>query len=119
MTDIDMGQTVYIIDELVSAPGKGKELLAAYQARYIPSAQARGMVLERILISPPVWLEESSNRLTISWTVEGAGGWWGQAVQSRYDPAVGAFWAEIEPLITARDRHFGAAEADIAELTHV
>jgi hypothetical protein len=119
MTDIDMGQTVYIIDELVSAPGKGQELLAAYQARYIPGAQARGMVLERILVSPPVWLDEGSNRLTISWTVDGAGGWWGQAVQSRYDPTVGAFWAEIAPLTKERDRHFGAAEADIAELTHV
>lgn len=114
-----MGQTIYIIDEFVAAPGKGKDLIAAYYERYVPGAKARGMVLDRVIVSPPLWLVEGSNRLTISWTVEGAGGWWGQAVQSRYDPAVGAFWSSIEPLISSRVRHFGAAEADIAEISHV
>ena len=114
-----MGQTIYIIDEFVAAPGKGMELLAAYTEQYAPGAKARGMVLDRVIVSPPLWLDDGSNRLTISWTVEGAGGWWGQAVQSRYDPAVGAFWPSIEPLIVSRVRHFGAAEADVAEISHV
>jgi hypothetical protein len=119
MTDFDMGQTVYLIDELVAAPGKGQELLAAYNDRYVPGAQARGMVLERIIVSPPTWLEQASNRLTITWTVEGAGGWWGQAIQSRYDPAVGEFWPSIKPLLISRNRHFGALEADLRELSDV
>lgn len=113
MMDIEMSQTIYLIDELVAAPGKGQDLLAAYKDRYVPGAQGRGMVLDRIIVSPPVWLEGASNRLTILWTVEGAGGWWGQAVQSRYDPSVGAFWPSIEPLIVSRERHFGAAESDV------
>ena len=114
-----MGQTIYIIDEFVAAPGKGKALLAAYNQHYAPGAKARGMVLNRVIVSPPLWLDDGSNRLTISWTVEGAGGWWGQAVQSRYDPTVGTFWPSIEPLIVSRVRHFGAAEADVAEISHV
>jgi hypothetical protein len=114
-----MGQTIYIIDELIAAPGKGRELLAAYKDRYVPGAQARGMSLERILVSPPLWLDKASNRLTITWTVEGAGAWWGQAVQSRYDPSVGEFWSSIEPLVVSRARHFGACEADVAELSNV
>lgn len=114
-----MNQTVYIVDEFVAKPGKGQELLAAYKARYAPGAQARGMLLDRVLVSPPLWLDEASNRITISWTVEGAGGWWGQAVQSRYDPAVGAFWPSIEPLIVSHNRWFGAAESDVAELSNV
>lgn len=114
-----MSQTVYVIDEFVAAPGKGQELLAAYKERYAPGAEARGMVLDRIIVSPPVWLDEASNRITISWTVEGAGGWWGQAVQSRYDPSVGEFWPSIEPLIVLRSRHFGAAEQNVAEIANV
>jgi hypothetical protein len=114
-----MGQTVYIIDDLLAAPGRGQELLAAYKDRYLPGAQARGMVLERIIVSPPVWLDDASNRLTISMTVEGAGGWWGQAVQSRYDPSVGEFWASIEPLLVSRTRSFGAVEGDVEEISHV
>ena len=114
-----MGQTVYIIDEFVAAPGKGQELLAAYKDRYMPAAHARGMVLERIIVSPPMWLEDGSNRLTISWTVEGAGGWWGQAIQSRYDPGVAEFWPSIAPLLVSRNRHFGAAEGDLGEFSNV
>jgi hypothetical protein len=111
-----MGQTVYLIDDLLAAPGKGRELLAAYRERYVPGGVARGMTLEKVIVSPPVWLEEASNRLTILWTVEGPGGWWGQAAQSRYDPAVAQFWASIQDLVVSRRRHFGAADADVAEL---
>ena len=114
-----MGQTVYIVDDLVSAPGQGQALLAAFRQRYVPGAKVRGMTLERIVVSPPVWLDEGSNRLLVTWTVEGAGGWWGQAVQSRYDPAVGEFWPSIEPLLASRSRHFAAAEADVEELSNV
>jgi hypothetical protein len=114
-----MSQIVYIIDEFVAAPGKGQALLAAYKESYVPGAEARGMTLERIIVSPPVWLDEASNRITISWTVQGAGGWWGQAVQSRYDPSVGAFWPSIESLIVSRNRHFGAAEEEVAEIANV
>ncbi len=114
-----MGHTVYLIDDLLAAPGQGRKLLAAYHERYVPGGVARGMTLEKVIVSPPVWLEEASNRLTILWTVEGAGGWWGQAVQSRYDPAVAQFWASIQDLIISRSRHFGGAAADVAELTDV
>lgn len=110
---------IYVIDEIVAMPGKGRALLDLYRANYAPAAEARGMVLERVLVSPPVWLDDMSNRLTITWTVEGAGGWWGQATQGRYDPGVGQFWANAAELIESRHRQFGAAEADVAELCHV
>lgn len=114
-----MGQTIYIVDELVALPGQGEALLAAYQADYAPGAAARGMVLDRIIVSPPLWLDEASNRLLITWTVEGAGGWWGQAVQSRYDPSVEAFWAGAAAMLESRNRYFGSAAADVAEIAHV
>ena len=61
-----LAETVALIE---GVDGKGRELLAAYKERYVPGAQARGMVLERIVVSPPVWFADASNRLTISWTV--------------------------------------------------
>lgn len=114
-----MEPTIYIVDDIVAAPGKGRELLALYRSAYAPGAIARGMVLEREIVSPPVWLDELSNRLLITWTVPGAGGWWGQAAQSRFDPAVAAFWAQAQGLITQRARYFGSAEADVEVLSHV
>lgn len=114
-----MDQTIYLIDDIVAAPGKGRELLALYRAKYAPGAMARGMVLDREIVAPPLWLDELSNRLLITWTVTGAPGWWGQAVQGRYDPAVEAFWAEAAPLIASRARYFGSAEADVEAISHV
>ena len=114
-----MTKTVYAIDELVAVPGKGRELLEAYKARYVPGAEARGMTLDQVLVSAPVLPEKESNRQTIAWTDEGAPGWWGQATQGRYDQAAGAFWHSVEGLIASRHRHFAAAEDDVAELCHV
>jgi hypothetical protein len=111
--------TVYIVDEMVAQPGMGRMLLDAYKNGYVPSAQARGMVLERIVVAPPVWLDEGCNRLLATWTVEGAGGWWGQCVQSRYDPAVARFWQDAALLIECRSRYFGSVDSDVEELCNV
>lgn len=114
-----MDQTIYMVDDIVAAPGKGRELLELYRSAYAPGAKARGMVLDREIVAPPMWLDELSNRLLITWTVQGAPGWWGQGVQSRYDPAVAAFWQQAEGLIAERTRYFGAAEADVEGISHV
>lgn len=114
-----MDQTVFIIDDIVAAPGQGRALLALYRARYAPGAASRGMSLDREIVAPPLWLEELSNRLLISWTVTGAPGWWGQAAQGRYDPSVEAFWAEAAPLIQSRERYFGGAAGDVEALSNV
>ena len=119
MVSAAMDQTVFIVDEFVSAPGKGRELLDAYRARYAPGAIARGMQPGFTIVSPPVWLDDQANRLLISWTVSGAGGWWGQAIQSRGDPAIAEFWASVAPLVASRSRHSGATPEAIAELTDV
>ena len=114
-----MDQTIYIVDDIVAAPGKGRDLLELYRRNYAPGARARGMVLDREIVAPPLWLDELSNRLLITWTVTGAGGWWSQAVQSRYDPSVEAFWEEADALVASRARYFGAAEADVEAISHV
>ena len=49
---------VYVVDELVAKPGDGRVLLDAYMADYAPGARARGMTLEQVLVSPPLWADE-------------------------------------------------------------
>ena len=111
--------TIYVIDEIVALPGRGRELLDAYRTRYAPGAEARGMTLDRILVSPPMWLDDDNNTLLITWTLKGAPAWWGMSFQARNDPAVADWWAEADEMIVSRNRYFATAEGHIAEITHV
>jgi hypothetical protein len=85
----------------------------------MPGAEQRGMKLDRILVSPPLWLEEQENRLLVTWTVDGVAAWWGMSAQSRFDPSVAGFWRSVDTLIVTRNRYFASAEADVAELSDV
>ena len=110
---------IYAIDDIVCLPGKARAFLDAYMERYAPGARARGMVLDRVLVSPPMWLDDQPNRLTISWTVKGVGAWWQMSVQGRYDPAVAAWWDEAAAMIESRSRTYAAALDDVEALSHV
>ena len=114
-----MAETIYIVDDMLAAPGQGQALLALYRDHYMPAAEARGMVLDRIVVSPPMWLDEGENRLLATWTVDGAGGWWQQAGASRFNPAVAQFWVDAKPLMASHDRYFGCTAADVESLSHV
>lgn len=107
---------VQIIDELVALPGQGKGLLAAYMADYAPGARARGMVLERVLVSPPLWMDDQPNTLTIIWNVEGAAGWWGMRLAAGADPGATAFWQATADRLVSRARRFAAAPGDVETL---
>lgn len=114
-----MNTTIYAVDEIVARPGEARAFLAAYMERYAPGARARGMTLERVLVSPPMWLEEQSNTLTITWTIAGTPAWWQMAMQSRFDPGVAAWWREADAMVVSRRRHFAAAQDDVEALTRV
>ena len=108
---------VYIIDELVARPGEGRRLLDDYLNRYVPGGKERGMRLERVLVSPPVWMDDQPNTLTISWTVAGAAGWWGMRIASPADPEVKAFWDAAGDRLLSRKRSFAAAPDDVEALS--
>ena len=107
---------VQIIDALVALPGQGKGLLAAYRADYAPGARARGMVLERVLVSPPLWMDDQPNTLTIIWNVEGAAGWWGMRLAAGADPGATAFWQATADRLVSRARRVAAAPGDVETL---
>ena len=113
-------ETIYILDQVTAKPGQAQAFLAAYMERYAPAASAeRGMTLVHRWISPPMWLEEESNTLFITWSVQGAKAWWGMSFHSRRNPAVAEFWASVEPLVEKRHRSFLSDVADVESLCNV
>ena len=94
-----------IIDSITAKPGQGRAVLDRYKAEFVPGAQARGMVLDQTLVSPPLaMIGDRTNTLSFIWQVDGIEGWWAQRFAAAFDPAVRAFWAGLEPLVAHRDR---------------
>jgi hypothetical protein len=115
----DHRETIFIVDRITPKPGQAKAFLDIYMARYAPAARERGMTLVHRWVSPPMWLDEQSNTLTIVWTVQGAPAWWNMSFHGRRDPAVSGFWESIEPMIVSRHRGFSAEAADLESLADV
>ena len=107
--------TLYVVDEIVARPGDAKALLDAYLERYAPGARERGMVLDRVLVSPPLWLDDGCNTLTISWTLAGVPAWWHMRMLAGADAAVAAWWSEVDARAERRQRRFMAAGEDVEE----
>ncbi|RJF93134.1 hypothetical protein [Sphingomonas cavernae] len=110
---------IQVIDEIVARPGAAKALLDDYLARYAPGARDRGMVLEQILVSPPMWLDDQSNTLTIRWSLRDTAAWWRMRAVGGNDPDVAAWWAEVDARAVSRRRSFAAEPADIGALCDV
>ena len=109
--------TVYLIDQVTPKPGLAQAFVQAWRERYVPGAQARGMRLEHIWVTPPLWLEDQSNTLTIIWSVRGAEGFWSMSYQGRQDPSLQDWWwNEAAPMIESRQRHVASDVADLAKL---
>lgn len=114
------GTTVFIVDDITTKPGAGEAFLEAYERRYVPGAEARGLTLLHRLVSPPVWLPDQANRLMFIWTAAGAAGAWAAKLAGRPDLLVAEWWqGEAAALIESRTRGVYAKPADIAELNHV
>src|SRR5262245_25141890 len=105
---------VYVIDHVVTHPGRGREFIDRYLAEYPPGAHERGMTLRDILVSPPVWFTDQSNAITIRWSLPSARAWWEMTWKARPDADIGHWWADISTLLVERSRTV-AAEADDVE----
>lgn len=112
-------ETIYVVDTFVPHPGKAKAFLDLYMEHYAPGARERGMKLEGVQVSPPMWLEKQSNRLTVTWSLKGAAAWWQMSFVGRTDPKVTDWWAEVDELVTERHRAFSASPEDVERLGNV
>uniref|UniRef100_UPI00313E4A98 hypothetical protein n=1 Tax=Nocardia neocaledoniensis TaxID=236511 RepID=UPI00313E4A98 len=107
---------VYVIDTVVTKPGRGQDFVDAYLREYAPGARERGMVLERVVVSPPMWLVGESNTVTATWVLDGAAGWWAMTWRGRGDEAVRRWWAHAAEYVVERTRSTAAAVADLERL---
>lgn len=113
------GAKVYVIDQVVTRPGRAREFVDRYLAEYAPGAADRGMSLDRILVSPPIWIPDESNTVTVCWELAGSQAWWEMTWQGRPDKSLGQWWADIAELIESRTRTMASAAGDVDELCDV
>jgi hypothetical protein len=113
------GGHVFVIDRVVTRPGCARRFVDAYLAEYAPGARRRGMTLRDVLVSPPIWFDDETNTVTITWTLPGVRAWWEMTWKGRPDPDVGEWWCTIAELVQERSRSFAAAAEDVDRLCDV
>jgi hypothetical protein len=104
---------VFVIDRVITKPGCARKFISTYLAEYAPGAGSRGMTLCDVLVSPPIWFEDQSNTVTITWTLPSAQAWWEMTWKGRPDPALGEWWSRIGELVAERSRSVAAAADDV------
>lgn len=110
---------VFVIDRVVTKPGCAQKFIDAYLAGYAPGARERGMSLRDVLVSPPIWFDDRSNVITITWTLPSPQAWWQMTWQGRPDPAVARWWDSITDLVVERTREVASGADDITDLSPV
>jgi hypothetical protein len=110
---------VYVIDRVVTHPGRARDFVDLYLAEYAPGARKRGMTLREVLVSPPIWFQDETNIVTVTWSLPSAQAWWEMTWQGRPDPTLGRWWAGIDELVSERTRTVAAAADDVDELCDV
>jgi hypothetical protein len=96
---------ITVQDRIDVAPEQLPRLRAMLRERYLPGALARGLRLEEELVSPPLVLADQCNTLWLRWSLPDAGAFWAMRFRSG-DPAVAAFWREVDAFVIARERCF-------------
>jgi len=110
---------VYVIDRVVTQPGRAREFVDRYLAEYAPGARQRGMTLRDILVSPPIWFTDQSNTVIVRWSLPSAQAWWEMTWKGRPDVSLGHWWSEISELVQQRSRSVAAAADDVDALCNV
>jgi hypothetical protein len=110
---------VYVIDRVVTRAGRARDFVDAYLSGYAPGARARGMSLRDVLVSPPIWFDDQSNTVTITWSLPSAQAWWEMTWKGRPDPTLGPWWDSIGELVQERSRSVAAAADDVDRLCDV
>jgi hypothetical protein len=110
---------IYVIDRVVTHPGCARKFVDSYLSGYAPGARQRGMTLQQVLVSPPLWFTDQTNTVTIIWSLPSPRAWWEMAWQGRPDPAVTQWWADISCLVAERSRSVAAGADDVEKLCDV
>lgn len=95
-----------ILDQIEVQADRLSALRQLIETSYKPGAIARGMTQAATWISPPVAVPGTPNTLWVLWQVPDIGAWWGMRQRAGFDPALPAYWAEVDKLCSRRDRHY-------------
>lgn len=110
---------LFVIDRVVTRPGRAREFVDTYLTEYAPGAAARGMALRTVLVSPPIWFDDQCNTVTITWALPSPQAWWEMTWKGRPDPKLGPWWDRIDGLVVERTRSVAAAADDVERLGDV
>ncbi|MCV7366579.1 hypothetical protein CRI77_10805 [Mycolicibacterium duvalii] len=110
---------VFVIDRVVTRPGRAREFVDTYLSGYAPGARQRGMTLRSVLVSPPIWFDTEPNTVTVTWSLPSPQAWWEMTWQGRPDPTLAAWWDSVADLVMERDRSAAAAFDDVESLCDV
>ncbi len=110
---------MYVIDRVVTRPGCARQFVDRYLAEYAPGGHERGMTRRDVLVSPPLWFDDRSNVITITWVLPNPRAWWEMTWKGRPDRSLGKWWDDISDLIASRTRSVAAAAASVDGLCDV
>jgi hypothetical protein len=109
-----MTHEIIVQDRIELAAADLPRLRALISEGYLPGATARGLTFVGEHVAPPVALADQPSTLWLRWTLPDVGAFWAARAQS-YDPAVAAFWTEVDSFVTTRERRYlTAADATLA-----
>jgi hypothetical protein len=77
------------------------------------------MTLREVLVSPPIWFDDRSNTVTVTWSLPSARAWWEMTWQGRPDPSLRAWWDGVAHLILERERSAAGRYEDVNGLCDV
>ena len=102
---------IVVQDRIDVAPADLPRVRKLFQERYMPGAEQRGLHFAEERVSPPLRLQDQPGTLWLRWSLADAGAFWA-ARHAAGDPAVAAFWAELDGVVLKRERHYLAPGDD-------
>ncbi len=90
---------IHVLDAMTAKSGRLGEVRVLLRERYLPGARARGMRLLGEWMGPG-----PAEEWILLWGVDDVAAWWGMRAQASVDPAVSAFWHEVDTRLEARSR---------------
>ena len=105
---------VYVIDHVVTRPGRAREFGRPLSVRVRAGAAERGYDLDRLLISPPIWFADESNTVTACWELAGTG-LVGDDLKGRPDKSLGEVGRHLRELVESRTRTMASSADDVED----
>jgi hypothetical protein len=101
-----LAMPIYVLDEMAVPPGRRQEVRTLIDEAYRPGAGQRGLRFERMCITPPLELDDEPTTLLLWWSLPDAAGFWAAKRGAVSDPAVSAFWSQVDRVVASRSRRF-------------